>query len=129
MQIKSQKEQKEKEFKIRCYKFTLGVMRLIETLPNKKSYWSLADQLFRAASSIGANVIEAKSASSRREFINFYQIALKSANETKYWLGLVRDSKTGDSNLAERLLREAEQLAKILATSIMTLKGKRKDNF
>ena len=122
MQIKSQKE---KEFKVRCYRFTLGVMKLIETLPNKKSYWSLADQLFRASSSIGANVIEAKSSSSRKEFINFYQIALKSANETKYWLGLVRDSKTGDSIVAGKLLEEAEQLSKILASSIMTLKGKR----
>ncbi|HDI52338.1 MAG TPA: four helix bundle protein [Bacteroidetes bacterium] len=125
MQIKSQKEKREKEFKIRCYKFTLGVMQLIETLPNKKSYWSLADQLFRAASSIGANVIEAKSSSSRREFINFYQIALKSANETKYWLGLIRDSKTGDSTLAGKLLEEAGELSKILASSIITLKGKK----
>jgi four helix bundle protein len=122
MQIKSQRE---KEFKTRCYKFTLGVMKLIESLPNKKSYWSLGDQLFRSASSIGANVIEAKASSSKKEFINFYQIALKSANETKYWLSLIRDSKCGDTLLAERLLKEADELSKILAASVITLKGKR----
>ena len=44
----------------------------------------MTDQLLRSATSIGANVVEAKSASSKRDFIKFYEIALKSANETKY---------------------------------------------
>ena len=77
MKIKSQKLNDNQNFRLRSYKFTLRVMNLIETLPNKRSYWSLGDQLFRSASSIGANVIEAKASSSKREFINFYQIALK----------------------------------------------------
>ncbi len=83
MQIKNQKLNNGNDFKLRSYKFTLGVMKLIETLPDRKVYWSLGDQLFRSASSIGANIIEAKSASSRRDFIKFYEISLKSANETK----------------------------------------------
>jgi four helix bundle protein len=99
-------------------------MKIVETLPNKKSFWSLGDQLFRSASSIGANIIEAKSSSSRKEFINFYQISLKSANETKYWLALIRDSKSGDVELAEKLLKEVEELSKILAASVITLKKK-----
>ena len=126
MQIKSQKNNNQ-DFKFRSYKFTLGVMRLTETLPNKKSFWSLADQLFRSASSIGANTIEAKASSSKREFINFYQIALKSANETKYWLALIRDSKSGDVELTSKLLKEADELSKILAASVLTLKRKRKN--
>ena len=125
MKIKSQKLNDNQNFRLRSYKFTLRVMNLIETLPNKRSYWSLGDQLFRSASSIGANVIEAKASSSKREFINFYQIALKSANETKYWLCLIKDSKCGDVNLANALLKEAEELSKILGASILTLKGKR----
>jgi len=44
----------------------------------------MTDQLLRSATSIGANVMEAKSASSKRDFIKFYEIALKSANEIKY---------------------------------------------
>ena len=125
MKIKTQKLNDNQNFRLRSYKFTLRVMNLIETLPNKRSYWSLGDQLFRSASSIGANVIEAKASSSKREFINFYQIALKSANETKYWLCLIKDSKCGDVNLANALLKEAEELSKILGASILTLKGKR----
>ena len=112
MQIKSQKLNESHNFKLRSYKFVLGVMKLIETFPNKKFYWSLADQLFRSASSIGANVTEAKASSSKREFINFYQIALRSANEVKYWLCLVKDSKCGDVKLAESLLKEAEELSR-----------------
>ena len=44
----------------------------------------MTDQLLRSATSIRANVMEAKSASSKRDFIKFYEIALKSANEIKY---------------------------------------------
>jgi len=113
------------DFKVRSYNFTLGVMKLIEALPNKKLYWSLGDQLFRSAGSIGANIIEAKADSSKKEFINFYQISLKSANETKYWLCLIRDSKCGNIELAKKLLIEAEELSKIIAASVLTLKGKR----
>jgi len=119
------KNQKHKVFKARCYKFTLGVMKLIETFPNKKIYWSLGDQLFRSASSIGANIIEARAASSKRDYINFYQTALKSANEVKYWLSLVRDSGIGDQKLVIELLKEAEELSNIIGASVLTLKGKR----
>ena len=122
--MENQKNNKS-NFQDRSYKLTLGIMSLIETLPNKKAYWSLGDQLFRSASSIGANVIEAKASSSRKEFIKFYQIALKSANETEYWLSLIKDSRCGNIQLAEKLLWETKELAKILGASILTLKKKR----
>ena len=47
-------------------------------------------QLMRSASSVGANVIEAKNSSSRLEFKRYYEIALKSCNESKYWICLLR---------------------------------------
>lgn len=100
-------------------------MELVNSLPRSRAYNSLGDQLFRSASSIGANVIEAKSASSKKDFINFYQIALKSANETKYWLALVRDLDCADTELAKKLLKEVTEIANILGASILTLKGKR----
>jgi len=81
----------ETDLKKRCYSFSLQIIQLIETLNVKRVYISITDQLLRSATSIGANIFEAKSASSKRDFINFYQIALKSANETKYWLCLVSD--------------------------------------
>ena len=108
--------------KVRAYRFAQEALRLIDELPNQKAYWSLGDQLLRSATSIGANIIEAQAASSRRDFRNFYNHALKSANETKFWLGLLRDSGKIDKEAINPLLDETKQLANILASSILTLK-------
>jgi four helix bundle protein len=70
-------------------------------------------------------VIEAQAASSRKDYTNFFTHALKSANECKFWLGLLRDSGRGEKESVGRLLREATEIANILATSILTLRGKR----
>ena len=74
----------------------MQIISLTDALSNKRSVWVIADQLIRSATSIGANLTESKASSSRREFKKFYEIALKSANETKYWLGLLRDSGLAD---------------------------------
>ena len=101
-------------------------IKFLETLPEKKVYWVISDQLLRSATSIGANIIEAKSSSSRRDFIKFYEIALKSANETKYWLGLLRDALKIDKNKVGQLLSEVEEISKMLGSSVLTLKNKNK---
>lgn len=63
----------------------------------------------RSGTSVGANLVEATSSSSKLEFKKFHEIALKSANETKYWLGLLRDSAKADKektmNFSEKSLR------------------------
>jgi len=76
----------------RCYQLSLQVINLTNYLPNKRSTWVISDQLIRSATSIGANLIEARASSSRLEFKKFYEISLKSANETKYWLSLLKDT-------------------------------------
>ena len=98
---------------------------MIDTLPNKKAYWSLGDQILRSATSIGANIVEATGSLSKKEFIRFYSIALKSANETKFWLCLIRDSQKGNIKMASKLLQEANELSKMIGASILTMKGKR----
>lgn len=111
--------------KVRTYQFSLDVIRFVNELPNKRAFWSIGDQLLRSTTSIGANVIEGQSSSSKREFIKFYEIALKSANETKYWLSLLKDSYKEVSNTCTLLLTEAEEISRMLGASILTLKGKR----
>jgi four helix bundle protein len=113
------------EFKQRTYKFALDVIRLMEQLPMEQTSRIISDQLLRSATSIGANVIEAQAASSRKDYINFFNYALKSANECKFWLGLLRDSGRGDKEAVNKLLEETTEVANILASSILTLKGKR----
>lgn len=108
--------------------FTLArkIIVLVDKFPKKRSAWVIADQLLRSATSIGANIIEAQAASSRRDFINFLNHALKSGNETKFWLALARDLDPQLSEEINELLKETDELVKILGSSIVTLKGKRK---
>lgn len=108
----------------RCFRFSLNVLALVDTLPNKRSAWVIADQLIRSATSIGANLIEARASSSRLEFKKFYEIALKSANETIYWLELLKEAKLADSKQIGPLLDEVKQIANMLGAGVIKLKGK-----
>lgn len=112
------------DLKKRCYYFGLSVIELTNHLPNKRSAWVITDQLIRSATSIGANVIEAKASSSRLEFKKFYEISLKSSNETEYWLNLLKDSKLADASDVDKLLDEVIQLSKMLGSSVIKLKQK-----
>ncbi|MBU2595561.1 four helix bundle protein [Patescibacteria group bacterium] len=112
--------------KYRSYCFSIDIIKFIKTLPNEKIYWVITDQLLRSSTSIGANLIEAKAASSKRDVAKFVQIALKSANETKYWLCLLRDSDLVEREKIQPLLDEATEIANMLGSSILTLKGKKK---
>jgi len=113
------------EFKGRTYKFALDVIGFVGQLSTEQTSRILSDQLLRSATSIGANVIEAQAASSRKDYTNFFAYALKSANECKFWLGLLRDSDRGDKETVNKLLKEATEIANILATSVLTLKGRK----
>ncbi len=117
---------KSTDVKIRAYKFSLEIIRFVNELPNKRAFWVIGDQLIRAATSIGANMIEAQAATSKREFIRYYEIALKSSNETKYWLCLLRDSYPECKIACSELLIEAKEISNMLGSSILTLKGKNK---
>ncbi|MBI2621401.1 MAG: four helix bundle protein [Candidatus Levybacteria bacterium] len=108
----------------RCYKFSLNVIKLTDSLPNKRSAWIIADQLIRSATSIGANLVEARASSSRLEFKKYYEIALKSANETKYWLNLLSDAKLTEAYKIEELLAEVTEIANMLGSGVIKLKAK-----
>lgn len=126
MRISINSRESKKEVKYRAYQFSIKIIKFVSLLPRRQIYWIITDQLLRSATSIGANIIEARAASSRREFIKFYEIALKSANETKYWLSLLFESTGIKKKEIRSLLSEAEQIANILGASLLTLKGKRK---
>jgi four helix bundle protein len=113
------------DLRTRSYQYSIVVIKFLEILPSKGVYRVIGDQLLRSATSIGANIIEAKSSSSKRDFIKYYEIALKSANETKYWLGLLRDATVADKKEIGKLLIEVEEISKMLAASLLTLKNKR----
>lgn len=106
----------------RCFHFAKEVMKFIGESKYERIHFSIFDQLLRSATSIGANVVEGGSGSTKKDFINFFHIALKSANETKYWLCLIRDTIDVNKNKLEELLKEADELSKIIATIILRSK-------
>jgi len=112
------------EFRQRVYQFALDVIGFIERLPKEQTSRIIGDQLLRSATSIGANVAEAQGAVSKKDYTNFFAHALKSANETKFWLSLLQDSGKSQTELSSKLLKEVTEIANVLATSILTLKGK-----
>jgi four helix bundle protein len=113
------------DLKGRSYKYALAVITFIDKMPKDISTQIIARQLLRSATSIGANIIEAQTSSSRKDFTNFFNHALKSANENKYWLGLLKDSNKAGKDVIDPLLRETMEIANMLGSSILTLKGKK----
>lgn len=107
--------------------YALDIIKFIDSLDKKDfSIQIISKQVLRSATSIGANIIEAQAGSTKRDFTNFFSYALKSANESKFWLGLLRDSNKADKVMTDKLINETLELANILASSILTLKGKNK---
>lgn len=110
--------------KERYYEFSLEIIEFIDSLLSQKNSNIIGHQLLRSATSIGANLIEGSAASSRLEFKKYHEISLKSAHETKYWLGLLENSGKITKNKATPLLQEVAEISNMLAAGIMRLKGK-----
>jgi four helix bundle protein len=113
------------DLKTRGYKYAIRIVEFIDEFPNDMTTHVITKQLIRSATSIGANIIEAHSSSSKKDFANFFNHSLKSANETKFWLGLLRDTKKIDKTKIEPLPQEAKELANMLASSLLTMRGKK----
>ena len=110
----------------RTYAFSLSVILFLkENNKNDFVFQTIAKQLIRSATSIGANVVEAQASSTRKDFTNFIYYSLKSSNETRYWLGLLRDTYTKDKDLISVILKEAQELSKILGSTVKSLKKKK----
>jgi len=114
-----------KEFKERLYHFVLKLIKLIEKLPKDRVCFILGDQLLRSGTSIISNYIEGQAASSKRDFIKYFEISLKSVNESKVWIALLKDSGKIKKEEAQWFLDELKEFGNIFASSILTLKGKK----
>jgi len=107
----------------RTFEFARRVVELCKVLDQKPGISrTLANQLLRSGTSVGANVEEAQAGQSRADFVSKLSIACKEARETHYWLRLLSATKlTPESRLTE-LLEEANQLTAILTTVIKKTK-------
>lgn len=120
-----EKENFKEEFRKRIKKFILNLILFVDSLPNERTCRVIGDQLIRSGTSVGANYFEARAASSRNDFINYFNHSLKSANESKFWLETLIEAEKCNVQEAHSLLKEVIELANILASSILTLRAKK----
>jgi len=104
------------ELQDRTKQFALRVLKLIDVLPRTAAGRAISSLLVRAATSVGANYRSACRARSRAEFAAKLGVAVEEADESLYWLELVRDSKLLPENKLSLLLKEANELTAILAS-------------
>ena len=103
----------------KSYTFALRIMSLAKAMREQREY-DLASQLWRAGTSIGANVEEAQAAQSRADFRSKTSIAAKEARETHYWLRLTRDGNVIDATMVTPLIDEIESIKRILTSIVKT---------
>ena len=85
-------EEKNKDpLRTKSYSFALRIVKLCQNIRNEKSEYILTKQILRSGTAIGALISEAKFGQSRADFVSKMSIALKEANETDYWLSLLKD--------------------------------------
>jgi four helix bundle protein len=103
------------------FEFAADIILYTELLESKKKF-SMAKQLFRSGTAIGALAREAQNSESRADFIHKFKIAAKEMDETEYWLELcVLVYKHKD---AETLLQKLESISKVINKIISTAKGR-----
>jgi four helix bundle protein len=107
----------------RAFEFACAIVRLHSRLNAIPRFpFTISRQLLRSGTSVGANLEEGRSASSRRDLKARQAIALREARETKYWLRLIAATGLAPAELVAADLQEADELAAILYTSVQRLK-------
>lgn len=108
--------------KEKSYVFALTVIRIYKTLVTEKREFVLSKQLLRSGTAIGALIKEAEHAQSKADFLNKMNVALKEANETEYWIELLRDGEYLSQDQTEKSLSDISELIKMLEAIVKTTK-------
>ena len=103
--------------------FAVDIVNLCTEIKEHRKSNVLLNQLLRSGTSIGANIHEANYASSKADFINKFQIALKECYETDYWLGLFKDTSMIAQSEYDTLFFQCSKIRKLLISSITTAKS------
>lgn len=107
----------------KSYAFALRMIRMTKFLRDDKQEYVLSKQILRSGTAIGALIRESEFAQSRADFINKLSVALKEANETDYWLNLMKDSNYIDNSSFESMITDCGELIALLVSSIKTVKN------
>ena len=106
----------------KSYAFALRTIKLYKYLLSDKKEFVLSKQILRSGTSIGANVKEAEHAQSKKDFTHKMNIALKEANETEYWLMLLKDSEYINVDSFNSIHPDSVELIKLLSSIVKSSK-------
>ena len=107
--------------KFKSKRFAVRTVKLYKFLCEEKKEYILSKQILRSGTSIGANLAEAETAISKRDFLSKVYIALKECSETQYWLELLHETDYLSEEMFQSLYHDCEELRKMLSATTKTL--------
>lgn len=110
--------------KEKSYSFAIRIVKLYKFLSEEKKEYTLSKQILKSGTSIGAQIRESEQGESKLDFIHKLAIALKEANETEYWLNIMKDVGYIDDRMFKSLNKDCIELIKLLTSIIKTSKSK-----
>jgi four helix bundle protein len=108
--------------KDKSYGFALRIVKLYRYLCEDKKEYILSKQVLRSGTSVGVLIAESEFAQSKADFVNKLSVSLKEANETSYWLDLLKDSNYLDDKSYQSIKPQIDELIKLLVASVKTAK-------
>ena len=117
-----------KELQTRTRQFHVAVIKLCSDFPKNAAGFETAKQLIRAAGSVGSNYRATVRAKSDADFIHKIEIVLEEADESHYWLEVVKEAEIRTGNEVDRLIDEANELTAIFAATDKTAKTNKRKN-
>lgn len=108
---------------VKSYKFAINIISLYKGLVQHKKEFVMSKQLLRSGTAIGALIREADHAQSKPDFLNKMNIALKEANETEYWLLLLRDTFYISPEEFSPIHKNCDEIISLLVTIVKTTKA------
>ena len=108
----------------KTYAFAIRIVNMVKYLHENAGEFIMSKQVLRSGTAIGALIRESEFAQSTADYINKFNVALKEANETDYWLNILKDTGYIDEEAYKSIESDCSQLIAILVSSIKTLKNK-----
>ena len=112
-------DKKKYDLEERTAQFGEAIIELVRTFPQDPVNSPLISQLVRAATSIGANYMEADGAESKKDFQHKISICKKEAKETKHWLSMIAKANPSRRDECQELFREAQELSLIFSSILL----------
>lgn len=107
---------------VKSYAFAIRVVKLYKHLSQEKKEFVLSKQMLRSGTAIGALIKEAEHAQSKADFLNKMNVALKEANETEYWLRLMKDTEYLNETEFQSIKNDCSELLKLLISIVKSTK-------